>query len=167
MPKLFNEKTAFDQKNEIYVGTWFEHDIWIYMQAGRANLLAVHGNEPGDYATWIGDVGWFQDGKKIGYPGGKSVLMAEHLTTECLSKAFLMGFAAVHHMFGPDASELKDRYTSLSVAAGRVRILRTAVLTSDHVERSEESEHLIHAAVGLLNQAEAFLQLAELKSFQP
>jgi len=94
--KLWDEKNAFNQSTEIYIGTWYGFDIWEYVSTveGRC-LLAVEGNEPGDYATWIWDGRHFEPQAKIGTPEGPKP-MADHMTETNRNKAFLLAMAAIY-----------------------------------------------------------------------
>jgi hypothetical protein len=94
--KNHNEHTCFDYRDELYLGSWFGHDVYLYRSpVHKVALLATLGNEPGDYATWVGDASWFEPKATIYYRSeDKSVPICEHLMTTSLGKAFLMGFAS-------------------------------------------------------------------------
>ena len=101
---LFNPDTAFDRKDEIYLGTWFGYDAWAYEELtlwcqhgeSRQNVLLVEGNEPGAYLTWVGSHSWFTHNAIIGTANG-DIPMVDHLTKSKKGLAYLMAFAALHH----------------------------------------------------------------------
>lgn len=176
MPKLFDEKVAFSQSNETYIGTWFGHDIWLYDSAGKPNLLAVFGNQPGDYATWIGDASWFDDGKTINYGPGvaydgkpldgfKSVPMAEHLTNGDTQRAFMLGFAAIFNRNGGDLSGFvpEKQPMSLGMAEYKIESLKNEILFDSQDPRNDEAGAYFALAIQALSQAEQFMKLANFK----
>lgn len=177
MPKLFNEKSAFNHTDETYIGTWFGFDIYLYNSSGVPNLLAVFGNEPGDYSTWIGDERWFAEGAVMGVGDGVRVFgahelamphtipMEEHLTTNDLSKAFLMGFAAIYARNGGDLSQYTpDRSYSFLRAAEKISELSSDIVmnTPAPVQNKEAVESYYLLAKAALDQAEHFMRLAHL-----
>lgn len=96
--KHHNAETCFGFTDEIYIGSWFGHDVYEYNSHGEKNLLATLGDEGGQYATWVGVAHWFDPNATIFYVDEKrSVPIAEHLTSGNLQKAFLMGFAAIYN----------------------------------------------------------------------
>lgn len=170
MTKMFNEKSAFDQVNETYIGTWFGHDIWLYDSHGKPNLLAVHGNEPGDYATWIGDSSWFNDDSTIGVHKSEGVVesrpMQEHLTTNDLDKAFLMGFAAIYNRNGGDLSGYAPAKEPMSLGVAEIKIneLRNAILFDSVDPSNDEASAYFCLAMESLAQAEQFMKLCNLQN---
>ncbi len=180
MTKLFNEKSAFNHTDETYIGTWFGFDIYLYNSSGVPNLLAVFGNEPGQYSTWIGDERWFAEGAVMGVAAhgtrifgahelatSHSVPMEEHLTTNDLSKAFLMGFAALWARNGGDISQYApDRSYSFLRAAEKIHELSCDIVmnTPAPVQNKEQVESYYFLAKAALDQAEHFMRLAQLNS---
>jgi hypothetical protein len=87
-------RECFGLTNEEYIGSWFGHDVYRYEQfKERMGLLATEGSEGGEYSTLIFDRQHLYG--TIGDTNGKSISLAEHMTTCSRHKAFLMAAMAI------------------------------------------------------------------------
>lgn len=105
MKMLYDPDTAFNRTDEVYLGTWFGFDAWAYVTCSNRvgtlepewSILLVEGNEGGNYQCWVGNKSWFDADAVMGTSDG-SISMSEHLTESDKGKAYLMAFAALHHI---------------------------------------------------------------------